>query len=173
MKNLDWALGLLAEVQARVHFTIYGPLEDAQYWTRCKDLIGRLPANVRAEYRGEVPPEDVVKTIAKHHVFFLPSRGENFGHVVHEALAAGVPVLLSDRTPWRNLADLGIGWDLPLRNRAAFIEVFENVAGWSSEEWERWRARARKYAQLRVNDSENLAANRTLLLRAVCPDRRV
>ncbi len=63
---------------------------------------------------GPLPPDRVAEALRANHLLFLPTRSENFGHVILEALAAGCPVLLSDRTPWRNLARAGVGWDLPL-----------------------------------------------------------
>ena len=46
--------------------------------------------------------------------FFFPTLGENYGHVIYEALDSGCPVLISDQTPWRGLSEVGAGWDLPL-----------------------------------------------------------
>ena len=34
---------------------------------------------------------------------FLPSKGENFGHIIMESLAASTPVIISDLTPWKDL----------------------------------------------------------------------
>ncbi|MBN8497849.1 MAG: hypothetical protein J0M32_13465 [Candidatus Accumulibacter sp.] len=64
--------------------------------------------------------------------FFLPPFSENFGHAINEALSVGVPVLISDKTPWRNLQEKGMGWDLPLDNRRAFIEVIEVIEAMAS-----------------------------------------
>ena len=43
-------------------------------------------------------------------LLLLPSHSENFGLVVAEALAAGIPALVTDQTPWRDLAARDAGW---------------------------------------------------------------
>jgi len=56
---------------------------------------------------GRPPPYAVAS------LFVLPSHSENFGLVIAEALAAGVPALVTDTTPWRGLAGSQCGWCVP------------------------------------------------------------
>jgi glycosyltransferase involved in cell wall biosynthesis len=46
-------------------------------------------------------------------LFLLPSHSENFGLVIAEAMAAGVPVVVSDSTPWSAVNADGRGWCVP------------------------------------------------------------
>jgi glycosyltransferase involved in cell wall biosynthesis len=46
-------------------------------------------------------------------VFLLPSHSENFGLAIAEALAHGVPALVTDGTPWSALNEQGAGWCVP------------------------------------------------------------
>jgi glycosyltransferase involved in cell wall biosynthesis len=85
--------------------------------------VGGLPANVVVDVQGPVPPPEVTAVMRRHDLFFLPTQGENFGHVIHEALNTGLPVLISDRTPWNGVTDAGAGWALPLDTHKPFVEV--------------------------------------------------
>jgi glycosyltransferase involved in cell wall biosynthesis len=113
-KNLLFALRMLQSVLGDISFDIYGPIEDARYWNRCEKAIGTLPPNVRVKYMGMVEHEKVGEVFAEHDLFLFPTLGENYGHVICEALSAGCPVLISDQTPWRHLQEEGAGWDIPL-----------------------------------------------------------
>ncbi len=57
--------------------------------------------------QGRPPPYAVAS------LFLLPSHSENFGLVIAEAMAHGVPALVTDGTPWRELNSTGLGWCVP------------------------------------------------------------
>ena len=89
-KNLDYALQVLANVCGNIVFDIYGPLEDIAYWQECQSIIAQMPTNVKVSYLGEVPPDQVMGILSEYHLFFFPTRGENFGHVISESLRCGM-----------------------------------------------------------------------------------
>ena len=49
-------------------------------------------------------------------LFVLPTHSENFGLAIAEALAAGVPALVTNTTPWAELESRGAGWCVPWDN---------------------------------------------------------
>jgi len=167
MKNLVGALSMIRGVSGSVIFHIYGPLEDVAYWEACKSEINSLPANVRVQYLGEVEHHRVSGIFAEYDLLFLPTLGENYGHVIFEALGAGCPVLISDRTPWRNLRDVGAGWDLPLGDMQAFHDALQYCIDADPQSYEELRTRAKLYAQSHRADPEIIAANRSLFREAV------
>lgn len=127
MKNLVFVLQVLTRVRVPVVLTIVGPRDD-DYWRQCQPLVGGLPANVVVDVQGPVPPPEVTAVMRRHDLFFLPTQGENFGHVIHEALNAGLPVLISDRTPWNGVREAGAGWALPLAAHEPFVEVINRYS---------------------------------------------
>ena len=61
-------------------------------------------------FLGPVHGDDKWELLKKARIFILPSYSENFGLVVVEALACGVPVITTKGTPWSDLVTEGCGW---------------------------------------------------------------
>ncbi|MCD6274277.1 MAG: glycosyltransferase [Deltaproteobacteria bacterium] len=161
-KNLDGALKMLKGLNGKVEFNIYGPIEDKAYWAECLKIISSLPENIEVNYCGSIAHDKVGAVMREHNLFFLPTLGENFGHVILEALCAGCPVLISDQTPWRDLEEKGVGWDLPLSKPEMFQEVLKMCVDMSSEEYMKWSERARRYGLGVTKDDGVVEQNRML-----------
>ncbi|HEY4290070.1 MAG TPA: glycosyltransferase family 4 protein [Puia sp.] len=147
IKNTDYLLNVLKGVKADVLLTIVGSLEDKKFWQSCEEIIAGLPSNILVKYAGELPNQELPGITAAHHIFVLPTRGENFGHAIFEALVLGKPVLISDQTPWRDLTIVKAGWDLALDQPALFVQVIEQVAAFDQEEYRSWSLATREYVE--------------------------
>lgn len=165
IKNLDLAIRAVSMLRGDVRFDIYGPAprdDDGRYLAECQALAADAPANVQIEFKGEVKRNEVIATLANYHVFLLLTGGENFGHVIAEAMAAGCLLCISDRTPWRDLAADGIGWDLPLRDAHRLQQVLGQVVDMDAAAMNDAVARVRGYALTRLDDDAAVIANRAL-----------
>jgi glycosyltransferase involved in cell wall biosynthesis len=166
-KNFNWLLELLSGVQGALEIDIWGPIEDPDYWKQAQELMADLPPNIRLEYCGTVRNEDVPDTLFGYHFFVLPTLGENFGHVFIEALAAGCPILVSDRTPWRQLVEKRVGWDIPLESPDAWISAINDSLRMGDDEFGIMSRAARQFAAEWLASPDLDRANVEVLHRAL------
>jgi glycosyltransferase involved in cell wall biosynthesis len=161
-KNLRFAIEVLRQVDRPTHFHVYGPVEDEAYAAECRALGDSAGSTLNVCWHGDVSHEKVRSVLGQHHLFLLPTLGENFGHAIFESLAAGVPVLISDQTPWRDIEARGAGWAKPLSDQQGFIKVLEHVADLSIDQRKDLAINAHEYALDFWRSSNALSANREL-----------
>ncbi len=166
-KNVLGALEYLNGLNGEVYFDIYGPLEDESYWQECRAVIAALPANIHVEYRGSISHDQVSRSLAGYDLFLFPTHGENFSYVILEALVSGCPILISDRTPWRNLQMESVGWDLSLDSPELFREALQSCVDMGPEEHRKLSEAARAYGVYHSEDPEVVARNRALFQTAL------
>jgi glycosyltransferase involved in cell wall biosynthesis len=154
IKNLMFALMTLSEIRYPVEFSIFGEVEDADYWRSCRKAIDRLPNNIKVKNPITLPFKKLVEEISQHNLLFNPSFSENFGHAILESLAVGTPVLIGDRTPWTDRLSNGGGWSFPLSDRDAFISVLQDASIWTCEFERAVRRQARRVAEEWVRSTE-------------------
>jgi glycosyltransferase involved in cell wall biosynthesis len=79
-----------------------------------------------------------------------------------ESWQSACPVIISDQTPWRDLQEKGIGWDISLTSPEKFVEAIEKAAAMNQEEYNKMSQSAFEYAKRFTEDPEVLEANRRL-----------
>ncbi len=148
VKNLFQCLITLSKTspENEFHLNIYGPHDDEAYLDLCRNEIDNLPSHVHATLNGPSPNEGIHKLMEENHFLFLLSMNENYGHAIVEAFTAGCPVIIGNRTPWKNLSEKQCGWDLPLEDPGRIVEVLNKAAAMDQSEYNSWSAAASEYA---------------------------
>ena len=88
---------------------IVGPDQD-NHTAELKKQCERLGIIDYFSFVGPKYGDKLDKEYRSANLFVLPTHSENFGSVVIEALARGVPVICSQGAPWKVLEDHGCGW---------------------------------------------------------------
>lgn len=109
IKGLHTLLEGLATVKVPMSLDVVGPEEDEAYVRACRELAMRVPPHVKIRFRGAIDNADVRSTLKSYDVMFMPTTGENFGHVIAEALSVSCPVVAADTTPWTPVLRSGGG----------------------------------------------------------------
>ncbi|MEO6539130.1 MAG: glycosyltransferase [Ferruginibacter sp.] len=167
MKNHLQVLQALAGCTNIIEYNIYGPVKDKGYWQLCVALIEKLPPNIKAVYHGDLPPDQVERTLNESQVFILPSKSENFGHAIYEAFSAGLPVITSKTTPWNGLMEkqAGINTETEVAAITDAIDYFGNM---ENEEYVKWRAGAAAFANTELDSFAIRTAYREMF--SILPD---
>ena len=170
MKNLMGAIEILKKVRSPVDFYVYGPAEDQKYWSECQSAAAALPRHISFIYKGTLQAHQVTRKFAEYDLFLFPTLGENFGHVIAEALSAGLPVLLSNNTPWSDLEAKGLGWDFSLEQPDVFARCIEVCHAKPAFEYDQWRQQIRAWALQNIGDPEAIEQNRQLFMNLKAPN---
>ena len=148
-KNHISFINLLNGLIPKRHMTynIFGPIANSGYKHELVKGILNLDKKIEVSFQGEIEPANVPDALQSHKFFVLPTFGENFGHAIFEALSVGVPVIISDKTPWRNLEAENAGWDLSLDKMGKWLNVVHEAIHISEEQYLKLSKGARKLAE--------------------------
>ena len=160
MKNLDFLLQSLSKVTIKVNLTIFGNSEDDNYLKKCFKLKDQLPDNINVFFKGHVKNEIVHKVLNSFDLFVLPTRGENFGHVILESLSAGLPVLVSNKVFWKSDKSGGLK-TLPLKHDIWAKEI-NNWAKFNNHKILKKKMAALDYAKKFLTSKKSLELNTKL-----------
>lgn len=162
-KNTKFAIEVLQGcTKGSIVYDIYGPVYEQDYWKECQDLIALLPKNVTVNYKGSIKGDLVLEAMTNYHFMFLPTTGENFGHTILESFMASTPVIISNKTPWQNLAQKQAGWEIPLDRTDVFVEKLNEAVGFDQVAYDNLSQHALEFAWEFVNDKSIFEQNKRL-----------
>ncbi len=98
-KGLDLLIQAFNEIVQKIpsaHCVIAGP-DDEGYGKKLRNLIEQKKVQGHITFVDFVDEKDKLELLGDSEIFCLPSRQENFGIAMIEAMAAGLPVVISDQ----------------------------------------------------------------------------
>ena len=145
IKNVDMALSMMKDVVGEVYLDIFGSEEIPEYVQKCKDIADTLPPNVHVRFCGVIDHDQMGEVFRSHHILLSPTQSENFGQAIVEALLTGMPVVISNNTPWCNLTEANAGWDISLENPQDFVHAINEMVSLNQEDYSSKCLSARHY----------------------------
>jgi len=111
---------------------IYGYVEDLKYWGDCLRLVDKFAniSNFKVSYKGLLDADQnaFANQLSSYDFFIFPTLSENFGHVIIEALAVGIPVILNNTTPFTNdVNKYNLGYAFDFNNKKIFYDVLSET----------------------------------------------
>lgn len=102
IKRPDIAIDVVAAAQSlnsEIHLIIAGPDEDGMIYN-LQHQARNLGCNDKVHFTGLLKKDDVINALSESNLLLMPSEiQENFGMAAIEALASGIPILVSEGIP--------------------------------------------------------------------------
>lgn len=157
-KNLNFILEIINEenILKNIELDIWGPIEDEAYFEKCNRLIENInnDNSNKVCYKGDLKWNEIENCLINYDFFILPTLHENFGHAIFESIAVGVPIIISDTTPWRNLQTDKIGWDLSLNKKSDWINALEIATKMNDVEYRFYSENCLKFASKWLSEQD-------------------
>jgi glycosyltransferase involved in cell wall biosynthesis len=161
MKNLYFVIEVLNNVYGNFTLDIYGPIKDRAYWQKCQRLVS-VRIKDRINYKGIIDNNLLHTVFPNYDLFFFPTLGENFGHVIFESLAYGTSVLCSGNTPWDKLNEFNAGWNISLKNAEDFKYKINELLKLDNNEYGKFLIGCKDYINHLQNDKNIIDDNLAL-----------
>lgn len=157
VKNLHGTLKMLAgwKQEGKVTFDIYGPEEDADYAKQCLSLAKKIN-NIDVRFQGQIPSDEVKKKIAEYHFLISSTSNENYGHAITEAFSVGLPVIISDQTPWKGLPEKGIGFDISLEQENDWHYALTKCLSMNQKKYDEMSDKALEFYQKKIVSKKDI-----------------
>jgi glycosyltransferase involved in cell wall biosynthesis len=167
-KGLEMLLRAWARVAARFRSwrLVLAGYDEGGYRATLEGLASDLGLSETVAFAGGAEAVARERLFSSAGIVVLPSPSENFGFVVPEALARGVPVIATHGSPWSRLVEEQCGWWVAA-DEASLAAAFGSALGQTAETLREMGVRGRRFA--RANFTwERAAADMRVLYAWAC-----
>lgn len=129
VKNIDVLLSAWHKLGSKAkncQLIIIGGGNDTQYSKKLHTFVSEHNIN-NVVFTGLLSKENTLQEMAKLDYLILPSRSENFGMVVPEALSMGIPCIATKGTPWEELNTNNCGWWIDGNEKSITDAIIEAI----------------------------------------------
>lgn len=125
IKNLDNLIDVWISNNffKKYNLNIYGEIQNKIYF---KKIFNKLRNFKKINYLGKLN-FNKIKILSKNDIFIFPSKTENFGLVVLEAMLAGLYIMFNKNLPWNHLIKKGFGSPFDLNDKRSLSRKFKNI----------------------------------------------
>ena len=149
-KGLEVLIDAWAAVRPPDWELVIGGPGDPEYRKSISSLIIKTGVADSVTLREEADDAERRRLFSEASLFVLPTFSENFGIVVAEALAAGVPVITTKAAPWNEIHEQQCGWWIDLGS-APLVRALTTATGLPESELRDRGERGRRLVQDRYS----------------------
>ena len=126
IKGLDILINAWSEIESKnqsCYLEICGYYNDIKYYNYLKKMVKDLNLK-NVSFSKSVSGIDKKNKYLESDIFILPSKSENFGIVIAEAMSFGLPVITSSNTPWEIIKENNSGWFINLNHNEICSAIY-------------------------------------------------
>lgn len=153
-KNSLFAIEVLKSCKHNIKLDMYGAIYDEEYYQECITAINQLPKNIVVNYQGVLEHSLLDDKLKNYHVIYLPSTGENFGHSIVEGMNNSCVPVISDKTPWQNLEEKNIGFDIDLNQPEKYSKILDQLSEMNEDNFNKLTKNTHEYVQSIINNKK-------------------
>lgn len=161
-KNSLFAIEVLNKMKTKVTVHWIGDSVNPDYFQHFKQQVGLLPTSIDFEFHGGQSKRFIHQILDESSFFFLPTLGENFGHAIFEALAAGCPSVIGENTPFRQIEDYKCGALVNLKDVKNTAEILDQHISMPLENFKTYSLNAQRFALEIFQAAEAKAAYKSI-----------
>jgi glycosyltransferase involved in cell wall biosynthesis len=158
-KNLLFLLQTLHKSKVKFVLHVYGSIKEDSYWQTCDRFVQENQLSGFVSYFGPVNADKLELISKSYDIMALPTLGENFGHAIVECLGYGLPVLISENTPWE-FEESDMSFSLKLEQVDSWVDALHLISSWNNTKHQIAKQRAYDYYV------RNIAAHQDRLISA-------